>query len=80
MKLKRLKHKFKLLWLKRKWVIQSIYNTEDFSRARFYLNLEREVIALYHKAKREADKKEIAKAEGRLEVLEWIKDMEVVEK
>ncbi len=71
----KLKHKIKLLWLKRKWVIQSVYNTKEFREARDFLELEREVIKLLHKAKRENDKKEITKSEGRLEIIEHIKQI-----
>ncbi len=71
----KLKHKLKLLWLRRKWIIQSVYNTKEFKEARDYLELEKELIDLYHKAKREDDKKEIAKAEGRLEVIDHIKEI-----
>lgn len=78
MRLKRLKHKLKLLWLKRKWVIQSVYNTKEFKKARDYLELEKEVNRLYHKAKREDDKNEIIKSTGRLEIIEHIKDIEEV--
>jgi len=71
----KLKHKIKLLWLRRKWVIQSVYNTKEFRDAKFYLTLEKEVDRLFHKAKREGDKKEIAKARGRMEVVKWIKEV-----
>ena len=71
----KLKHKIKLIWLKRKWVIQSVYNTPEFREARDFLELEREVIKLLHKAKRENDKKEITKSEGRLEIIEHIKEI-----
>ena len=71
--MKKLKHKINLLWIRRKWVIQSIYNTPSFKVARFFLELEKEAIKAYHKAKRGDDKKEIARAEGRLEVIELIK-------
>ena len=73
--MKRLKHKIKLLWLRRKWVIQSVYNTKEFKQARDFLKLEKEVLDLYHKAKREGDKIEIAKAEGRLEIIKHIKEI-----
>ncbi len=74
--MKKLKHKIKLLWLKRKWVIQSVYNTKEFREARDFLELEKEVTRLYHKAKREDDKKEIAKAEGRMEIIDHIKEIQ----
>ena len=74
--MKKLKHKIKLLWLKRKWVIQSVYNTPEFKKARDYLNLEREIIKLHHKAKREKDEKEIHKSKGRMEIIEHIKSIE----
>ncbi len=73
--MKKLKHKLKLLWLKRKWVIMSVYNTPEFKKANDFLSLEKEVIKLYHKAKRGEDKQEIAKAEGRLEIIEHIKEI-----
>jgi hypothetical protein len=74
--MKKIKHKLKLLWLRRKWVIQCVYNTKEFREARDYLELEKELTNLYHKAKREDDKIEIAKAKGRLEVIEHIKNIE----
>jgi hypothetical protein len=73
--MKKLKHKLKLLWLRRKWVIQSVYNTNEFKRAREFLELEKDLMDLYHKAKRGEDKIEIAKAEGRMEVINFIKDI-----
>lgn len=75
MKIKRLRHKIKLLWLKRKWVIQSIYNTSEFKKASDYLELEKEVDNMDHKAKREENKDEILRSEGRKEVVDWIKDI-----
>ncbi len=72
----KIKHKIKLLWLKRKWVVMSIFNTSEFKKARNYIELNKELINLYHKAKREGDKLEIARAEGRLEVIEHIKKIE----
>jgi hypothetical protein len=71
--IKKLKHKLKLLWLKRKWVIQSIYNTKEFREANNFLQLEKDLIDQYHEAKRGEDKIGIAKAKGRLEVIEFIK-------
>lgn len=71
----KLKHRLKLLWLRRKWVIQSIWNTKEFKEARDYLELEKDLIELYHKAQREEDKYEIARAEGRLEVIEHLKEI-----
>ena len=79
MTFKRLKHLVKLVWLKRKWVIQSVYNTEEFKKAKFYLDLEKEVTRLYHKAKREGNKITIARAKGRKEVVGWIKNIEEAE-
>jgi hypothetical protein len=73
--MKKLKHKLKLLWLRRKWVIQSIYNTKEFREAREFLTLERELDDLYHEAKRSGNKYEIAKAKGRMEVIEHIKEV-----
>lgn len=73
--MRKLKHKIKLLWLKRKWVIMSIFNTPEFKQARDYLELEREVTKLYHKSKREGDKIEIAKSKGRLEIIKHIKEI-----
>lgn len=74
--IKRLKHLIKLLWLRRKWVIESVYNTKEFKKAKNFLELEKEVKRLYHKAKREGDKMEIAKAKGRMEIVEWLKEIE----
>ena len=54
----------------------SIYNTPEFKKARDYLNLEKEIIKLYHKAKREKDKIEIAKSKGRMEIINHIKEIE----
>lgn len=73
--MKKIKRKFRLFWLRRKWVIQSVYNTPEFREARDFLELEKDLIKLYHKAKREEDKYEIAKAEGRLEVIDFIKEI-----
>ena len=74
--MKKLKHKLKLLWLRRKWVIQSVYNTEEFKKAKYFLDLEKEVNRLFHKAKREGDKYEIAKSKGRLEAVKWMREAE----
>lgn len=73
--MKRIKHKIKLLWLKRKWIIQSVYNTKEFKEARDFLELEKEVISLYHEAKRGKDRIEIAKSKGRLEIIKHIKEI-----
>ena len=72
--IRQLRHKIKLLWLKRKWVIQSVYNTKEFSNAKFLLNLEKKAVGSYHEALRGKDSEEIAKAAGRLEVFERIKE------
>ena len=73
--MKKLRHRLKLIWLKRKWVIQSVFNTKGFLRARDLLELEKSVQKMYHKAKREDDKKELLKSEGRLEIIKWLKDV-----
>jgi len=73
--MKRLKHKIKLIWLRRKWVIMSIYNTREFREARDFLELEKEVIDLLHKAKREGNKAEILRSKGRMEIIEHIKEI-----
>jgi len=70
-----IKYKLKLLWLKRKWVIQSVYNTPGFKKAKDFMELEKEVTKLYHRALREDDKIEIARAKGRLETIEWAKEI-----
>ena len=74
--MKKIKHKIKLMWLRRKWVIQSIYNTPGFKKAKEYLELEKEVNRLYHQALRGGDKTEIARAEGRVEIVTWLKEIE----
>jgi len=73
--MKKFKHKIKLLWLRRKWIIQSVYNTPGFKEAGGFLEFEKEIIELYHKAQRENDKEEIIRGEGRLEVIEFFKEM-----
>ena len=72
----KLRRRLQLLWLNRKWVIQSIYNTKNFLRARELLSLEKEMNELYHEAKRGGVTIDIAKAKGRLEVVEWLKEIE----
>ncbi len=74
--MRRLKHRIKLLWLKRKWAIQSIYNTKEFRQANDFLELEKVVITLHHKAKRGGDKNEIAEAKGMMKIIEHIKEIE----
>ena len=74
--MRKLKRKLKLWWLNRRWVIQSVYNTKDFIKAGDYLDLEKDVKRMYHKAKREEDKNEILRCEGRLEIVNWIKNEE----
>ena len=69
----KLKHRLKLLWLRRKWVIQSVYNNKEFKWAKYFLELEKEIKDLYHKAKREGNKIEISKAKGRIEFIKEIK-------
>ena len=73
--MKKLKHKLKLLWLRKKWILQSVYNTEEFKKASDLLKVEREWISDYHKAKREDDKLKIAKTEGGLEIIKKIKEV-----
>ena len=72
----KLKRRLKLMWLRRKWVIQSVYNTKDFKKSKEYLALEKETDRLYHKALREGDKTEIAQAKGRKEIVKWLKEIE----
>jgi len=71
---RKLKHKLKLLWLRRKWVIMCVYNNQDFRKARAVLEIEKEWTDEYHRAKREDNKLKIAKTEGGLKVIEEIKE------
>jgi len=73
--IKRLRHRLKLFWLKRKWVIQCVYNTPEFKKAKDFMDLEKEVTKKYHRALRGEEKLEIAKAEGRMEAISWIKEV-----
>ena len=74
--IKKLKHAIKLVDLRKKWIDASIYKRKGLSKVEELIELEKEITDLYHKAKREGDKKEIARAEGRLEVIYWIKEDE----
>ena len=72
----KLKRRLQLMWLHRKWVIQSVYNTKGFKKSSEYLELEKETDRLYHKALRGGDKLEIEKAKGRVEIVKWLKEIE----
>ena len=72
----KLKHTIKLIELRKKWIDASVYKKKGMLEAEMLIDLEKEIMRLYNKAEREDDKKEIARAEGRLEVMEWLKNVE----
>jgi hypothetical protein len=70
----KLKHKLKLIWLRRKWVIQCVYNTHEYVLTDKLLKIEKKVDKLYHEAKRGGGSASVARAEGRQEVISMMKE------
>ena len=73
--IKRISHLIKLLRAERKWLDESIYNDEQLRDVKQCIELEKKAEELYNKATREDEKdgKEVARAEGRLEMVSWFK-------
>lgn len=71
--IKKLKHIIKLIELRKEWIDASIYNSKEASSVEKIIKLEKTAIDAYHEAMRDGEVKEIARAEGRLEVFDRIR-------
>lgn len=72
--IKKLKHTIVLIEKRREWIDSSIYNKKGLPTVESLVELEKDVTELYHKARREDDTTEISKSEGRLEIIDHIKE------
>ena len=72
---RKLIHKLKLMYLRPKWRFQRLMNVALHKlKLQDLLDLEDELKEMFLDAKRQNKKDEIYRSEGRLEIMEWLKD------